>query len=517
MGRRRTSGTVLGAVGRWCWDGRSGPAGRGGPTRPGTVGGAAGRPVEQVTLITGDRVLVRAGGQVDVRPAAGRERMTFQRREVRGRTVVLPADAARAVQQGRLDQRLFDVTLLLRAGYSDAERADLPLLLTHEAGAAAAGTARKAGGTDVRPLPGGRVTALSAPKAGGGRLWSTLTSGPVRGAEGVAGRPGAGRRWTAACRRSARRRPGQAGHDGTGVTVAVLDTGIDTDHPDLAGAVTATQDFTENPAGVEDGHGHGTHVASIIAGTGAASDGRYDGVAPDARLLVGKVLDDAGCGIGVAGHRRHGVGRRAGRRRGQHEPRQRHCTDGLDPMSQASTGSPGRPARCSSSRPATAARPTPASAARAPRTRRSPSARSTAPTSSPTSPAAGRGSATARSSRTSPRRAWTSSPPGPPARRSASRSARTTSGCPAPRWPPRTSPARPRSWPGSTRTGRRRSSRRRWSPRRSRRPAWTSRRRAPAGSTSPGPPPRPRGPRRSASAAASRCGRTTTTSRSCAS
>ena len=47
---------------------------------------------------------------------------------------------------------------------------------------------------------------------------------------------------------------------------------------------------------VQDGNGHGTHVASTIAGSGAASDGAEKGVAPGAELLVGKVLGDGGFG-----------------------------------------------------------------------------------------------------------------------------------------------------------------------------------------------------------------------------
>ncbi len=87
----------------------------------------------------------------------------------------------------------------------------------------------------------------------------------------------------------------QAGHTGKGVTVAVLDTGYDTDHPDLAGRVGPTQNFT-GAGTVEDKNGHGTHVASITLGSGAASGGKYKGVAPDAKLAVGKVLDDNGFG-----------------------------------------------------------------------------------------------------------------------------------------------------------------------------------------------------------------------------
>ena len=58
------------------------------------------------------------------------------------------------------------------------------------------------------------------------------------------------------------------GYDGSGVKIAIIDTGVDVNHPDLAGKVIATVDFTGE--GYYDGHGHGTHVASIAAGLGVA-------------------------------------------------------------------------------------------------------------------------------------------------------------------------------------------------------------------------------------------------------
>ena len=75
----------------------------------------------------------------------------------------------------------------------------------------------------------------------------------------------------------------------------MLDTGYDPTHPDLAGRVADSANFTTD-ATVTDGNGHGTHVASTVAGNGAASDGLRKGVAPGAKLLVGKVLADAGYG-----------------------------------------------------------------------------------------------------------------------------------------------------------------------------------------------------------------------------
>ena len=88
--------------------------------------------------------------------------------------------------------------------------------------------------------------------------------------------------------------------NGSGVKIAVLDTGIDSSHPDFyfpngTSKIVGVVSFTGEP--ITDGYGHGTHVASIAAGTGAASSGQYVGVAPGAALLNVKVLDNTGEGL----------------------------------------------------------------------------------------------------------------------------------------------------------------------------------------------------------------------------
>jgi len=79
---------------------------------------------------------------------------------------------------------------------------------------------------------------------------------------------------------------------GEGVKVAVLDTGVDLEHPDLKAALVGSKDFTGD--GVQDGNGHGTHCSGIVL---ARQDGKgVIGVAPKAQLLIGKVLSNRGSG-----------------------------------------------------------------------------------------------------------------------------------------------------------------------------------------------------------------------------
>lgn len=87
--------------------------------------------------------------------------------------------------------------------------------------------------------------------------------------------------------------------DGTGAVVAVLDTGVNRANPDLGAVVLDGWQIlngVQQPGGTTDAHGHGTHVAGIVAavagnGTGVA------GMAPGVRILPVKVLDDNGSGL----------------------------------------------------------------------------------------------------------------------------------------------------------------------------------------------------------------------------
>jgi thermitase len=81
---------------------------------------------------------------------------------------------------------------------------------------------------------------------------------------------------------------------GSGIGVAVLDSGVATDNPDITPKVVARANFT-TARNNEDNYGHGTHVAGIVAATADNSIG-VAGVCPGCTILAGKVLSDTGMG-----------------------------------------------------------------------------------------------------------------------------------------------------------------------------------------------------------------------------
>ncbi|MDX6280853.1 MAG: hypothetical protein QOH03_1924, partial [Kribbellaceae bacterium] len=232
-----------------------------------------------VTLITGDRVTVQQG-KVATAAGKGRRSITFTVTQHQDEVLVIPSDVRRDLSAGKLDRRLFDVAGLINAGYDDAKTKATPLIVT--------------GRTARTQLP--KATAMF-PAINGAAVKVAKTDGPAF----LAGL-GTAKLWLDGKRHLTLDQSvpqigapaaWQAGYTGKGVKVAVLDSGIDATHPDLAGQVAAAKNFTEAPAG--DQVGHGTHVASTIAGTAKASNGKYKGVAPDATLLDGKVCGLDGC------------------------------------------------------------------------------------------------------------------------------------------------------------------------------------------------------------------------------
>jgi subtilisin family serine protease len=239
---------------------------------------------QSVTLITGDRITLRGGdpARASVRPGAGRTKVAFSTYRLKDHLYVVPSDVREQLSGGKLDSRLFDVTGLIKDGYDDKSSSTLPLIVTYTGR-----TQKRAAipGTKVsRQLPVINGAALTVTKpasvlsgAGIDKIW--LDGKRTVTLDQSVPQIGAPIAW-------------QAGYTGKGVPVAVLDTGIDKSHPDLATQVVGEKNFTDAPDG--DHFGHGTHVASTIAGTAAASNGKYKGVAPDARLYDGKVCDDGG-------------------------------------------------------------------------------------------------------------------------------------------------------------------------------------------------------------------------------
>ncbi|NEE52486.1 S8 family serine peptidase, partial [Streptomyces sp. SID8455] len=155
---------------------------------------------------------------------------------------------------------------------------------------------RDAGATRIgRSLTSLNAQSVATPKADAADLWQALTSERA-GSEQRTTAAGVDRIWLDGKRKATLDRSvaqigtqaaWSAGYTGKGVKIAVLDTGVDGTHPDLVGKVAAAKNFTSSP-NLRDRIGHGTHVASIAAGSGAKSGGKFKGVAPDATLLAGK-------------------------------------------------------------------------------------------------------------------------------------------------------------------------------------------------------------------------------------
>ncbi|MGW2423530.1 S8 family peptidase [Streptomyces sp. NPDC001709] len=251
-----------------------------------------------VTLITGDRIALDAKGRlVGLERAKGREHIPFQVRRTPGHTLVIPVDAAHLVASGKLDQRLFDVTELNKAATRRSQKNGLKVIVGYSGSAPAAKADVRNVAQLRRSLTALNADAVQTPVKDTAELWHAVTKGD-QAASGIA------HVWLDGVRKASLDKSvpqigapvaWKAGYTGKGVKVAVLDTGVDTSHPDLKDQVIESKNFS-GAADATDHYGHGTHVASIVAGTGAKSGGKYKGVAPDAKILNGKVLDDTGSG-----------------------------------------------------------------------------------------------------------------------------------------------------------------------------------------------------------------------------
>ncbi|SDJ56080.1 S8 family serine peptidase [Streptomyces indicus] len=270
---------------------------------PGAAAGQTARAAHTVMLITGDKVTVTdlGGGRrtVDVQRPEGARGKVWTRTDSDGDLTVIPEEARGFLDSGRLDKRLFDVSELIRQGYAAkaGQRAEgLPLIVTYAKNARAG---RLQGAERSRELPSINGAAFEAGRSSA--LWRTLTDDAARSRSFGAGVQKVwldGRVKAEMAESNAQigtAKAWEAGLTGKGVKVAVLDTGADLTHPDLKDRVTRSKSFIAGQE-VADRNGHGTHVASTVGGSGAASDGKEKGVAPGAELAVGKVLSDEGSG-----------------------------------------------------------------------------------------------------------------------------------------------------------------------------------------------------------------------------
>ena len=277
----------------------------------------------QVTLLTGDRLQVTSDHgrvravSVDPAPRPNGDTPAFHQFNDQGHLYVVPADVT-ALTVNLLDRSLFDVTAMVQEGLDDTSSATIPMIVEYDNGRPQSRSFEGQAKSQFDQVPGlqperslesiGSVSAdlrkartepllrelvdaaqdgkalkrfpATSELSGVTHLWrdartkaADMTSAPQIGAPQA---------WA-------------SGYSGQGVTVAVLDTGIDTDHPDLAGKVVTDRNFGTAPD-TDDHFGHGTHVASIIAGSGTASNGDLKGVAYAANLINAKILDDAGFG-----------------------------------------------------------------------------------------------------------------------------------------------------------------------------------------------------------------------------
>ena len=253
----------------------------------------------RVTLVTGDVVTVTTttdGRQIaDVdRPAGAVGGVRMQ--ESAGDLYVVPDEAVGLLGADKLDRRLFNVTDLIEMGYDAAGTGSVPMIATYTRAAGA--PAAPQGSTMVRELPAIDGAALKTSKPRTRTFWRTVAPelDPTDATPTLRG--GVAKLWLdgkvqvnlkESVPQIGAPEAWAAGFDGKGVKVAVLDTGVDLHHPDLESQVDGTASFVPGEA-MTDVNGHGTHVASTIVGTGAASDHDYTGVAPGADLIVGKVL-----------------------------------------------------------------------------------------------------------------------------------------------------------------------------------------------------------------------------------
>jgi subtilisin family serine protease len=277
----------------------AGPADAGGPGVTRADGAGV---VGRVTLVTGQTVtVVERNGERTYRVDAD---VPMTRVSTGEGTYVYP----QSVTFERFHRSLFDVDLLVEQNLTDRATDAVPVIVQYRDDAGV----QVASGRDVVGSDGGELAAELGvdPQLGVSSARAVAGSVPKARAGTVADRLAASRRvervylnyrvsvandraTNATATRQARDRFGVSG---TNVTVAVLDTGVDETHPDLASREIAERNFVLDENTTRDLDGHGTHVAGTVAGTGAASNGTYAGYAPNASIVDVRVLGADGSG-----------------------------------------------------------------------------------------------------------------------------------------------------------------------------------------------------------------------------
>ncbi|TKX87533.1 PKD domain-containing protein [Halorubrum sp. SS5] len=241
-----------------------------------------------ITLVTGETVHLTE--TADGWSVTGQTGSSIRVVEAGGSTYVYPSDVDFSVY----DRKLFDVELLIDQGLTDAETDAIPVIVDVGGVSSSAVGAMDtiSGFSNARSLDSIGASAATIDKSAGAtaldrldrqyelesvHLDYELEVSLNTSVEAIAGD----------------RARQQYEVNGSNVTVAVLDTGVDADHPDLDHAVVDQVDFTGDGTGDRDGHG--THVAGTIAGDGSV-DGNFTGVAPGADIMDVKVLGDDGSG-----------------------------------------------------------------------------------------------------------------------------------------------------------------------------------------------------------------------------
>ncbi|MEE6449260.1 S8 family serine peptidase [Gottfriedia acidiceleris] len=271
-----------------------------------------------ITLITGDVVKVTGVGDgksiIDITTPNGEEDHS-QIMTINKETFVIPEQAMPYLAADKLDDNLFNISKLLKDDYDDTSQNTLPVIVQYKKSKTRSIDAESVpdapeGSTQTHVLESINAVSLSTKKSKAKDFWKSVNTGintkPIKtkmaneqvenGIEKIwldgkveatldksVPQVGAPTAWS-------------AGYDGTGTKVAVLDTGIDKDHPDIIGHLDEAVSFVPGED-TKDYNSHGTHVASTVLGSGAASGGKLKGVAPGAHLLVGKVLSNNGYGL----------------------------------------------------------------------------------------------------------------------------------------------------------------------------------------------------------------------------